>query len=270
MWWWWSPPAHPSNLSTPAPAIPSPSPREGTGCSGEPYCLSLAQKLPHLKSLTPPTYLPLPLWHFNKLKVHSILKRETMALDPAFPSSCSEPTSWRRVCAPLSRRLCTQTPNPRLRSRTTSLWTNRVLVWPDSSLVLSPYNPLPPGPPQTWPRGWPLFLCPSPRYSSSLFLTLLSWESSTDFIRLTAHSACPASEIQLPNWTSSDVHGKAACPRLSSSSSSSSSPSHIPFVAQTETYCFPWFLLPLDHLSRALVTWPPKPLRPTNPREHRA
>lgn len=89
----WSPSAHPSNLSTPAPTVPPPSPQEDAGCSGEPYCLSLARKLPHLKSLTPPTYLPLPLWHFSKLKVHSILKRETMVLDPAFPSSCSEPTS---------------------------------------------------------------------------------------------------------------------------------------------------------------------------------
>lgn len=30
---------------------------------------------------------------FQQTKVHSILKRETMALGPAFPSSCSEPTS---------------------------------------------------------------------------------------------------------------------------------------------------------------------------------
>lgn len=93
-----------------------------------------------------------------------------------------------------------------LRSPTTSLVTDSVFVWPDSSPVLSPYNPLRPGRPlpgASWSASsssgcslsalWahtPLPLLNSSMLEvSSLLLTLRSWGSSTGFIRLTPHNS---------------------------------------------------------------------------------
>lgn len=89
---------HPSNI--PAPTPPAASPPSPHGGPGAPHCLSLAQKL-----------VP---WALPQTQGLPILRRESVPRDPAFPSSSSNPTSGRSVCAPLSRRPRAQTPGPLL------------------------------------------------------------------------------------------------------------------------------------------------------------
>lgn len=67
------------------------------------------------------------------------LTKRKCAPGPSFPFLLFRANFLKECVCPLSRRLLTQTPSPLLRSPTTSLMANWVLVWPDSSLVLSPY-----------------------------------------------------------------------------------------------------------------------------------
>lgn len=186
----------PSNASAPATPFPL-SPSEGAGPlhPSQPPDLGLRNLIASLllrsclsrNSQPPPPDCLCPLGISTDSRSLHLEKRKCAF--SAFPSSFLEPTSRRHACAPPSRHLLTPTVGPLLRSPTTSLRANSVLVWPDSSLVLSPSDPLPPGLPHTRPLHWLplplaatsqflgptlLSLCPSPRCSSPLFLTLLS------------------------------------------------------------------------------------------------
>lgn len=132
---------------------------------GEPDCLSLAQKLLHLKSPSPCTRLPLPLWNFNKLKVHSILEGERVPQGPSFPFLLFRANSGRCVCP-------TVVPSIHSGTQPTAPVPHRLPddQRPDSSLVLSPYNPLPPGLP---PPPLPLASTSPPMFSSGHLLHAL-------------------------------------------------------------------------------------------------